>query len=169
MIHHNIAPISPSGDPKPPHYLDELEVAFESCPDTTFIWGHAGISRRIVIEDLAGVLDQVLAKHGEHVLIDLSWVVYPDYVLQDLPRWAALIQKYPRNFMIGSDAVGRFGDYPEQIRVFDALFDAIGDRELVDSLAHGNFLRIMPQRGALLDSDYVYPENRYSQQPPTTR
>ena len=68
-----------------------------------------------------------------------------------------------RTYGRGSDAVGRFGDYPDQIRIYDALFDAIGDREVVEALAHGNFLRIMPKEGITLDAQYMYPEERYSQ------
>ncbi|MCH7869612.1 MAG: hypothetical protein IH881_18105 [Myxococcales bacterium] len=97
------------------------------------------------------------------MLIDLSWVVYPDYVLKDLPSWASLIRKYPKNFVLGSDAVGRFGDYPEQIRIYDALFDALDDPKLVKALATGNLRRIMPRQGIVLDPDYQYPERKYSE------
>ncbi len=73
-----------------------------------------------------------------------------------------MIRKFPGNFLLGSDTVGRFGDYPDQIRIYDALFDAIGDREVVEALAHGNFLRIMPKQGITLDPQYMYPEERYA-------
>lgn len=51
-IHHNIAPISPSGAYTRPAYLKELLTCFEGHPKTKFIWCHAGISRRIVVKDL---------------------------------------------------------------------------------------------------------------------
>ena len=53
--------------------------------------------------------------------------------MQDLESWSALIRKNPQNFLIGSDAVGRFGACPEQIRIYDALFDALGDKSLVEA------------------------------------
>ena len=165
-IHHNIAPVSVNTQPKGAVYLPELLEAFEVFPRTTFIWCHAGISRRILVADLPGQLDGVLAAHANHVFIDLSWVVYPDYVLKDLDRWAALIRKYPGSFLVGSDALGRFGDYPDQIRIYDALFDAIGDREVVAALAQGNFLRIMRKEGVSLDPDFAYPETRFIQRAP---
>jgi len=164
-IHHNIAPISPGDKPKKPLYLAELLDAFNEFPDTTFIWCHAGISRRILVRDLIGHLDRVLADHQNHVIIDLSWVVFPSYILQDLDGWSALIRRYPDNFVIGSDAVGRFGDYPDQIRIYDVLFDALGDLDLIEKLASRNFLRIMPDNGVSLDMDYRYPEKKYSRQP----
>ena len=164
-IRHNIAPVSPGDKPKKPLYLAELLDAFNEFPDTTFIWCHAGISRRILVRDLIGHLDRVLADHQNHVIIDLSWVVYPSYILQDLDGWSALIRRYPDNFVIGSDAVGRFGDYPDQIRIYDVLFDALGDLDLIEKLASRNFLRIMPDNGVSLDMDYRYPEKKYSRQP----
>ena len=99
------------------------------------------------------------------MVIDLSWVVYKDYVLKDVDSWTALINKYPSNFVLGSDAVGRFGDYPDQIRIYEPLFDALGDLDLIEKLASGNFLRIMRNHGIVLDPTYKYPESRYSRQP----
>ena len=63
-IHHNIAPVSPSGLPREPLYLSEIEELFDEHPNTMFIWCHAGISRRIVVEDMPGVLREVLSKPG---------------------------------------------------------------------------------------------------------
>jgi hypothetical protein len=167
-IHHNIAPVSAGNDDvKEPLYLLELLEAFNEFPGTTFIWCHAGISRRIHVKDLTDHLDRVLAAHHDHVVIDLSWVVYPDYVLKDLDRWARLIRKYPDNFLLGSDAVGRFGDYPDQIRIYGPLFDALGDPDLIAKLASRNFLRIMRDDGVSLDLSYQYPEKKYSQRPLT--
>ena len=164
-VHHNIAPVSPDGAPRAPIYLAELLEAFAAAPQTTFIWCHAGVSRRIRIVDLPGHLDGVLAAHGDHVFIDLSWVVVPEYVLKDLEGWIALIRRYPDNFLLGSDAVGRFGDYTEQIRVYAPLFEALTDPELIEKLARGNFLKIMREEGIVLDPAYRYPEDRYTRAP----
>ena len=64
--------------------------------------------------------------------------------------------------MIGSDAVGRFGDYTDLIRIYDPLFEALEDKGLVEAIANGNFARIMPSRGITLDRDFMYPEDRYT-------
>jgi hypothetical protein len=86
-VHHNIGPISPNGSPRPALYLGEILRAFEEFPRTTFILAHAGVSRRVVIEDLTKILDEyVLTPHQEHVLIDLSWVVFEGYVLAKTPN-----------------------------------------------------------------------------------
>ena len=149
--------------------MRELLDSFDELPGTAFILCDSCIIRRIIFRDLTGLVDGVLAEHKNHVFIDLSWVVYPNYILKNLDGWAALIRKYPDNFVIGSDAVGRFSDYSEQIRIYDLLFDAINDSELVEKLASRNFLRIMRSNGVDLDSDYRYPEDRYNRRPLTLK
>jgi hypothetical protein len=168
-IHHNIAPVSPGTKPKPPLYLNELLEAFREFPQTTLIWSHAGVSRRVLVEDLTGHLDKVLAKHGSHVYIDLSWVVFENYILKDLDGWAALIEKHPDNFMIGSDKVGRFDNYRQEIRKYNALLRALKRPTTVEKVARGNFLRIMRKEAITLPVDYCYPEGRYTVRPPPKR
>ncbi len=129
-IHHNIAPVSPGSKPKQPRYVNELFDAFRAFPRTRFIWCHAGISRRIIVENLPIHLDKLLVEQGSHVYIDLSWVVYENYVLKDLDRWVALIEKHPDNFMIGSDKVGRFANYRPEIRKVHQALE--GPQEALD-------------------------------------
>ena len=176
-LHHNLAPISHNGLDRGTRYLSELLDAFEEFPDTLFILCHAGVSRRVVISDLIDILDeQILAAHGDHVYVDLSWVVFEDYmVLKDdqgrpvkdedgdpkiKAEWIELIEKYPDNFMLGSDVVGDFREYRGVIRRYNALLKHLksGTREKV---ANGNFVRIAPKKGLTLPRGYVYPEERY--------
>jgi hypothetical protein len=165
-IHHNISPISPSGQEKEPLYLAELLDAFREFPDTRFIWCHAGISRRIRVKNLPHILDGVLSEHKKHVFIDLSWVILPDYVFKDLEEWVDLIEKYPENFMAGSDAVGSFGDYKEEIRAYNKLFKSLKEKTTVELVARGNFIRVMRKTGLTLDADYMYPETKYIKRTP---
>ena len=160
-IHHNIAPISPSGAIQDPLYLPELIECFEEHPDTIFIWCHSGISRRIHVKDLPGILDNILTKHADNVFIDLSWVVLQDYVFKDLKSWSELIRKYPNNFMVGSDIVGSLRNYVSTIRAYDKLFSALNDEEVVRNVARENFMRLMPKTGVTLPANYKYPEDKY--------
>ena len=160
-IHHNIAPISPDGGFQDPLYLPELIDCFEKHPETNFIWCHAGISRRIVVKNLPAILGQVLSDHGKHVYIDLSWVVLQDYVLKDTKTWAQLIEKYPGNFMVGSDNVGGLRNYVSTIRAYDKLFAAFEDESVVAKVASQNFIQLMPDKGITLPADYKYPETKY--------
>jgi hypothetical protein len=177
-IHHNVAPISHGGFDRKTRYLNELLRAFDAFPKTQFVWCHAGISRRIVVDDLIEIIDErVLAKHKDHVCIDLSWVVFEDYlikrddtgtVVKDADGdaviqedWVALIEKYPTTFILGSDKVGDFTKYRSEIRKYNSLLKVLSPktRELV---ANGNFIRIMPKMGLTLPPDYSYPEKRFT-------
>ncbi len=181
-IHHNIGPISPDGSPRPAQYLGELLEAFEEFPQTIFIYAHAGISRRVVVENLTKILDRyVLTAHQAHVLIDLSWVVFEDCLLDKdqngnvkhdpitgdpliREEWIDLIHKFPDNFLLGSDKVGDFtGDkYKKEIRKFDPLLRQLKP-EVAEKVASRNWLRIVPKKGLTLPQGYKYPEFRYTQ------
>jgi hypothetical protein len=181
-IHHNMGPISPDGSSRPAQYLGELLEAVEEFPQTTFIYAHAGASRRVVIEDLTGILDRyVLTPHHSHVLIDLSWVVFEDYLLdkerngevkhspisgEPLIRqeWIDLIERFPGNFLLGSDKVGDFTQekYKKEIRKFDPLLTQLKPK-VARKVASLNWLRIVPKNGIVLPKGYKYPELRYTQ------
>ena len=125
-IHHNIAPVSrSSSEVKEPVYLDELVDLFAYCPDTKFIWCHAGISRRVVVGNLPHWLDAVLDQFGERVYIDLSWVVFEDYILKDLDAWVALVRSHPDNFMLGSDVVGSSENLAKELRRYRPFLEKI--------------------------------------------
>ena len=152
-IHHNIAPISRSAsEVKVPLYLDELVELFDYCrppnaeQETKFIWCHAGISRRVVVENLPHWIDAVLSHYRGQVFVDLSWVVYEDYVAKDLEAWAALIRKYPGSFMLGSDVVGGGANIGSELARYQPLLDAISanptDR-VRRNLARDNFVSLM--------------------------
>ena len=136
-IHHNIAPISRNADEvKPPYYLNELVQLIEYCragngdceQSTTFIWCHSGISRRIVVDNLHFWIDEMLANYGDQLYIDLSWVVFDDYVLPNLEAWVKLIERYPDRFMIGSDVVGIVSGMDRALRPYDQLLEALPRR-----------------------------------------
>lgn len=178
LIHHNVAPISPNGVDTQRRYLNELQQVFQEFPNTQFIWCHSGISRRIVVDDLVDIVDAgILADHSSHVSIDLSWVVFEDYLVQKdadgamirdsegdpeiRKEWISLIEKYPTSFMLGSDKVGKFHNYRDEIRRYNVLLKVLSPetRKLV---ARDNAIRVMPKQGLTLPDGYLYPETRYT-------
>jgi len=152
-IHHNIAPISRNADEvKEPVYLDELVDLFAYCrppnaaQETKFIWCHAGISRRVVVENLTHWIDRVLTHHHGQVFVDLSWVVYEDYIAKDLHGWAALIGRHPDSFMLGSDVVGDGKGIGNELARYLPLLNAISadpTNEVRRRLARDNFVNLM--------------------------
>ena len=158
-IHHNIAPVSRNAkEVKEPLYLDELVELFDYCRppntqyETRFIWSHAGISRRVVIDGLPHWLDAVLRRFEGQVYVDLSWVVYEDYIAKDLDSWAGLIKKYPRSFMLGSDVVGGGQNLGSEFRRYRPLLEKISEDpndEVRRGLAADNFEGLMKELGKL--------------------
>lgn len=157
-IHHNMAPISRSQtEVKDPVYLDELVELFEYCRPphtrraTRFIWCHAGVSRRIVVGNLPHWIDAVLKQYEGQVFIDLSWVVYEDYIEKDPAAWASLVRKYPKSFMLGSDVVGGGEGLAKEVHRYRPFLDAISpdpNDPVRRGLASQNFERLMDELAA---------------------
>jgi hypothetical protein len=152
-IHHNIAPVSRNvKEVKEPVYLDELIELFEYCRppnaqhETKFVWAHAGISRRVNIENLPYWLDVVLQRFEGQVHMDLSWVVYEMYIAKDLDAWARLVKKYPTSFMLGSDLVGSGEKLGSELRRYLPLLECISadpQDPVRRGLARDNFVNLM--------------------------
>ncbi|HUT34373.1 MAG TPA: amidohydrolase family protein [Planctomycetota bacterium] len=143
LIHHNIS----SAWKREPIYLKELENALKENPRTTFIWAHAGISRRVDVPTLLPDLRRVLSAHP-NLSIDISWVVYPDYIAKDkesMGRWVAFIEEFPDRVMIGSDKVAHWDKYGEEITKYYDLLDRLKPATAA-RVAKGNILRILAQK-----------------------
>ena len=137
-----------------PIYESEVESAVRDHPRTRFVWCHAGISRRIEVPTLTDELDRLLRSYP-NLWVDVSWVVYETNLLQGgkpNPQWVTLIEKYPDRFMIGTDKVGHFSDYPPEILKYYTFLDAIKP-ETAKKLAHDNLLSVLPKSPAHLSSE----------------
>jgi predicted TIM-barrel fold metal-dependent hydrolase len=146
-IHNNISSVWK----RDPIYLKEMEEALSRHPKTRFIWCHAGVSRRVVVPTLPQELRRMLATYP-NLYIDLSWVLFEDYLVKEhrpVQEWVSLIESFPTRFMIGSDKVGKFGNYPDEMLKFNTLLDAL-QPETARKVARDNFLLVLPKEGATL-------------------
>lgn len=104
--------------------LPEFEDTLRRNPHTTFIWAHAGTSPNIAVNNLPSVLRRLLIQH-RNLYLDLSWVVYEQEILdateQPKTAWIKLIEEFPERFTIGSDSVGQFTHYDQDIGKYDKL------------------------------------------------
>lgn len=155
-IHHNVAPISRNeSELKQPLYLDEflallkntIHDAANAANRPKVIWCHAGISRRIVVENYRQTLERILDEYHEYLYLDLSWVVLGAYVYKNLEEWVALIQKYPDNFLIGSDSVGKYSGIPMELKKYQALLSAL-PAETRSKVAYKNLASILDKSEA---------------------
>jgi predicted TIM-barrel fold metal-dependent hydrolase len=143
-LHTNITSV---GLPNTTIFLDEVAEAVSRHPNTRFIWCHAGISRRIQMTNYPATVAAFMEAHP-NVWVDLSWVVYPDYVApggKPDPAWVALVERFPTRFMIGSDTVGHFQNHVATIQQYYPLLDALKP-ETARRVARDNFLSILPAR-----------------------
>ncbi|MBT7734897.1 MAG: hypothetical protein HN707_08305 [Verrucomicrobia bacterium] len=178
-IHHNVAPISRNeSELKQPLYLDEfLALLKNTVHDEAnaanrpkVIWCHAGISRRIVVKNYRQTLERILDDYHENLYLDLSWVVLGAYVYKTLDEWVALIQKYPDNFLIGSDSVGKYSGIPMELKKYQALLSAL-PAETRSKVAYKNLASILNKSesernrkgfgkgGITLPHEFSLPEN----------
>jgi hypothetical protein len=128
-------------------YLSEMENAVSRHPKTKFIWCHTGISRRINIPTHTEELRRML-KTYPNIWMDISWVVFEDYITKDgkpLQSWIELIEEFPNRFMIGSDKVGKFSNYPAEIQKYYVLLDALKP-DTAKKVAGDNFVGLLPKK-----------------------
>lgn len=148
LVHHNL---SPQYSPEP-IYVGELQRALEHNRSCKIIWAHVGVSREIDIEDLLIIAAELLHDNS-NLYVDISWVFFDNYIRGNLIKdgmdkdifadmWAALIEKYPDRFMIGSDKVGHWSDYPYEIDKYYLLLDKLKP-ETADRLCRDNILSLI--------------------------
>ena len=148
LVHHNLSPQYAAY----PIYEEELHRALEHNRKCKIIWAHVGVSRRIEMEELLIIAGNLLHSHP-NLYVDISWIFFDNYVRGDLMKgdvdtsiyvdmWAALIEKYSDRFMIGSDKVGHWADYPKEIGKYYLLLDAL-TKETAERLCRKNALSLI--------------------------
>ena len=144
LIHHNMA----GSHMAEPIYLPEMQAALAHNRRTNIIWAHVGISRRVEIPNLPQIADQALAEN-DNLYFDISWVVYDDYInsggARSLETWAALLEKHPDRFLIGSDKVGHWATYTGEITKYHALLDLLNENTRQKACS-GNIMNLLEQR-----------------------
>ncbi len=143
MIHHNIS----STSKRDPLYLPEMERAIKANPKTVFIWAHVGISRRVDVPTLPAVTDRLLSVYS-NLYFDISWVIYDEHIMlnnESMATWVALIEKYPNRFMIGSDKVGHWKTYPQEMNKYNRLLKMLKP-DTARKISKDNIYKLLPKR-----------------------
>ena len=149
LVHHNITAQST----EEVLYLDELYNALEYNRNCNIIWAHVGISRRVEIQDLIKIADELLKKNS-NLWIDISWIVYDYYFLDQFPNnyfdgnslddWVQLIEKHPDRFLVGTDKVGHWATYPAEVVKYYKLLDRLSDKT-ADMICKENVLSLIKE------------------------
>lgn len=150
LVHHNIT----GQNVQDVLYLDELKEALAYNRNCKIIWAHMGISRRVEVKDLAEIVDDLLAKN-KNLYVDISWVVYDYYFLGGFPEkfaytdsldeWIELINKYSDRIMIGTDKVGHWETYPQEIFKYYELLDKL-DPQVAQKICRDNALSLIKKK-----------------------
>ena len=147
LVHHNIT----GQNVDDVLYLDELKEALAHNRKCNIIWAHMGISRRVEVKDLSEIVDKMLSENS-NLYVDISWVVYDYYFLNQFPDnypdtdtfkdWVKLVNKHPDRIMIGTDKVGHWETYPQEVFKYYKLLDKL-DPEVVQKICRDNALSLI--------------------------
>ncbi len=142
LIHHNIT----AQNTESILYLDELKNALAYNRQCKIIWAHIGISRRVEVQELTKIADEML-RSNPNLWVDISWVVYDYYFLDKFPNnyfdgntlkdWTELIERHPDRFLLGTDKVGHWTTYPAEVVKYYKLLDTLKP-STVDAICRDN-------------------------------
>lgn len=116
-------------------YLHEISGSLEKHPNTTFVWAHCGVSRRVLHKKYHAMVNSMLSKYP-HLFVDLSWVVYDDIIckaregekkwLHPKKAWIdEVFLEFPDRIMIGSDLCGHFNTHGKTMARYNALLEIL--------------------------------------------
>ncbi len=134
-----------------PIYVHEVRELLERHPKTVLVWAHAGLSRYLDLDQpkYAAMLREMLLRH-DNLHLDLSWIMFENYVLTPdnksvRPEWLALVREFHDRIMIGTDNIGHFGTYQQNVFKYYTLLDALKP-EIAQKVAMDNFLALLPSK-----------------------
>lgn len=147
LLHHNSTSVGISDDYR---YLKELTEAVKANPDTTFVWAHCGVSRRITHPEYHLMIADVLKKYP-NLNVDISWVGYENIIcdldestniLTPKPAWMdEVLLPYSNRVMIGSDVVGTFALQAQSMCRYNKLLSMLPVAD-AENIAYKNAERL---------------------------
>jgi len=128
--------------------IKQLRALFDRHPNTTIIWAHCGVGRIVrPIKDQMALLDNALANSkNNHVYIDISWTEVAKYITatpEAMANTAAVINKYPDRFVMGTDEVAP-SDQASYLKIMD-MYKPFLEKltpEAKQKLLKGNYERL---------------------------
>ena len=128
--------------------IEQIKALFARHRNTPIIWAHCGVGRIVrPIKDQMAMLDKALANpQSGNIYIDISWTEVAKYVTETpeaTANTAAVINKYPDRFLMGTDEVAP-SDQKSYLKILDMykpLFDKLTP-EAKQKLLRGNYERL---------------------------
>jgi hypothetical protein len=126
LLHQNISAVSKLDYPV---YLYELEEALRDHPNTSFVFAHCGISRRINVPFYYQMIDRLM-QHYPSLNIDISWIIFDEVMCPNgIPdkNWIELAEAYSSRICLGSDLVTRFERMGIELQRYDVFLDQLSE------------------------------------------
>ena len=121
---------------QPFQYLPLMERVLSLYPDNRIIWMHLGLSRELSVIDTrqhVALLESLLDRYPQ-LSFDLSWRVIDDQVFSDRSqrdRYVALINRWPKRFIPGTDVVATAGSgamaYRQELAITSGILARVHD------------------------------------------
>jgi hypothetical protein len=131
-----------------PYLLKQLSALFRRHPNTAIIWAHCGLGRVVQpVHDQLNMLDVALSDPTlQHIHIDISWQEVAKYIIaspETIKATAAIINKYPDRFLLGTDEVAPSTQeqYLKVYYLYEPLFKQLTP-EAKKKLLKGNYTRL---------------------------
>jgi len=128
--------------------IEQIKALFARHRNTPIIWAHCGVGRIVrPVKDQMAMLDKALANpQSGNIYIDISWTEVAKYVTETpeaTANVAAVINKYPDRFLMGTDEVAP-SDQASYLKILDMykpLFEKLTP-EAKQKLLRGNYERL---------------------------
>ena len=129
-------------------YFEQAKALLARHSDATIIWAHTGLGRVVrPVDEHLELIEEILSDPAlNHVYFDISWDEVAKYVVAT-PRatalTAALLEKYPGRFLMGTDNVA-LSEPDAAFAVFEQyrpLWEALSP-ETSEMVRKGNFARL---------------------------
>lgn len=128
--------------------IEQFSALLKRHPNTSIIWAHCGLGRIVrPVTDQIGMLEKALVNpEVKHVNIDLSWTEVAKYISstpEAIDRTAALINKFPDRFLMGTDEVAP-ADQKSYLKIMDMYAPLLAKLtpEAKQKLLKGNYERL---------------------------
>lgn len=129
-------------------YFEQAKALLARHPDATIIWAHTGLGRVVrPVSEHIELIEEILADPAlKHVHFDISWDEVAKYVVatpKATQLTAALLEKYPDRFLMGTDNVA-LSDPEAAFAVYEQyrpLWQALSP-ETSEMVRKGNFARL---------------------------
>jgi predicted TIM-barrel fold metal-dependent hydrolase len=131
--------------------IKQLSDLFKRHPNTSIIWAHCGLGRIVrPVQDQSAMIDRALSNPAlNHVNIDISWTEVAKYMTSSpevIERCAALLNKHPARFLMGTDEVAPQdqASYLKIIDMYKPLLEKLTP-EAREKIMKGNYERLFDE------------------------